>query len=290
MNFDFSVADNTISSEMAKSSGYQADERFYELKKDESGSGAVVIRFLPSEIFEDGSMSTVKKLYRYNVKGQGNAFLAIWSPENAGLKDPIHERWAKLWNAGLKEESRKYARAERYIANVKIINDTKNPENNGKIFLLNISKTLMDKIAAVTNPSVEDQKLGKTPKPLFNPMDGYNFLYTCKKGANGLTSYQDSDIIGDRCAIYSSVDEAVAEIKEKCYKLSEWDKPECYMSYEDIEAELQRIEGTQVVAASAPTTTTTESFVKQEVSAGAAEAVGQSPTADLDNLINSLGK
>ena len=288
MEFNFSNVDNTIASEMTKSTGYQADERFYELKKDENGNGAAVIRFLPSEIFEDGSMSTVKKLYRYNVRGQGNAFLAIWSPANAGLKDPIHERWEKLWRQGKKEEARRYARTERYIANIKVLKDAKNPENVGKIFLLNISKTLMEKISALTTPSKEDQALGKTPKPLFNPMDGYNFLYTAKKGATGLISYQDSDIVGDRCAIYASTEEAVNEIKEKCYKLSEWDNPEIYMSYEDIEAELQRIEGTQISEES--TTQTAESFAKQEVSVAPETLQTQSPTADLDNLISSLGK
>lgn len=296
MDFNFDNALTNSLQEVDKKV-YKTDDRFYVLKKDEQKNGAALIRFLPSELFEDGTMSTVKKVYKYNVRSKtGKAFIAEWSPSTIGKSDPIQEKWQKLWNAGQQEEARRYARSERYIANIKIINDTKVPENNGKIFLLDMSKTLYEKIKGIMEPTAQDIALGKKAKNLFNPVNGYNFLLIAKEGANGMVTYNDSDAAQDANSIYANIDEAVKEIKEKCYKLSDWDKEEAYPTYEFLKSELDRIDNNQSQKVETIETTQapaqTASFVAQEVSTqtSQAPAAGASSTNDLDALINSLGK
>lgn len=292
MDFNFGNAVNVTLEEMDKKASYTTDERFYTLKKDENKTGATLIRFLPSELFEDGTMSTIKKVFKYNVRSKvGKSFLSAWSPSTIGKTDPIQEKWAQLWNAGKKEESKRYARSTRYIANIKVINDIKNPENNGKIFLLDMSQSLMDRIRAIMAPTDADKALGKTPKNLFDPLNGYNFMLIAKPGANDMITYLDSDAAGEPSAIYANGEEAAKEISEKCYKLSDWDKPEAYPTYEHLKAELAKVDGEAVETVSAQSSETQQSFVAQEVTPAQAQpSQGVPPTNDLDALISSLGK
>lgn len=295
MDFNFDNAVNDTIKEMEKKTAYVTDTRFYSLKKDEKKNGAALIRFLPSELFEDGTMSTIKKVYRYNVRSKvGKGFLSEWSPSTIGQTDPIQEKWAQLWNAGQKEESKRYARSTRYIANIKVINDPKAPENNGKIFLLDMSQSLADKVKSIMAPSEADVALGKVAKNLFNPLDGYNFMLIAKPGANDMITYLDSDAVGEKSSIYASMDEAVKDISENCFKLSDWDKPEAYPTYAYLRAELAKVDGEAQDIPQAETATA-DSFAAQVVSPSeatgpATPAQGASQAPDLDSLINSLGK
>lgn len=236
MNVDFSNFNTMNGGENPfEKKEYFTDERFYTLKKDEKGNGAAVLRFLPSELHENGTMSTVKKVFRYNIQSKtSKRFISEWSPSTIGLPDPIQEKWAKLYNSGQKDESRRYARSTRYIANVKVLKDPANPENEGKIFLLDMSQTLADKVQSIINPSEQDQALGTKPKNLFDPINGYSFKLISTKGANGFIEYSRSDALENPSSIYANVEEAVNDIKNNCHKLSDWDKPESYKSYEQI--------------------------------------------------------
>lgn len=290
MNFNFDSAFDNVTQELDKKTGFTADSRFYNLKKTDK-SGSALIRFLPSELFEDGSMSTVKRVYRYNVRGTGKHFISEWSPSTIGKTDPIQERWAKLWNAGQKEESKRYARSERYIANIKVLKDPATPENEGKIFLLDMSKSLMDKVRAIMVPSKEELAMGKKAKNLFDPVNGYDFMLIAKPGANDMVTYLDSDAAAEPKAAYTSIDEAVKDIQTNCYKLSDWDKDEAYPTYEYLKEQLAKIDGEDSVAVE--NTQTQESFVAQEVSqtqTAPAQPAQGAGTAGLDDLLNSLGK
>lgn len=218
-----------------ESKSYESDTRFYTLAKDENGNGAALIRFLPSEVHENGSMSTIMKVFKYNVRSKtSKRFIAEWSPSTIGLPDPIQEKWASLWNAGQKDEAKRYARSTRYIANIKVIKDPKNPANEGKIFLFDMSQTLGEKIKSILTPNEQELALGAVAKNLFDPIKGFNFKLIATKGANGFTEYSKSDAEANPSAIYNSVEEAVEDIKNNAYKLSDWQKPESYKSYDAL--------------------------------------------------------
>jgi probable phage ssDNA binding protein len=229
-------------------SGYAEDSRFYKLDKDKNGNGMTVIRFLPDgEVQPDGKQGMIKKLYKIAAK-RGKQFVNEWSPVSINQPDPFQEKFSKLWNEGKQEEAKCYGRKVRYITNIKVINDPKNPENNGKIFLLDMSKSLTEKIQKYMSPSPDDQKIGIKPKNLFNPLQGYNFILRATKGTNNIINYDTSIIDDNLTAIYNSTEDAVRDIVSNCYKLSEWDKPEAYKSYDELVALLNKFDANDAVS------------------------------------------
>lgn len=263
MNINFDWDSMNAGANPFETKSYESDTRFYSLAKDENGNGAALIRFLPSEVHENGSMSTIMKVFKYNVRSKtSKRFIAEWSPSTIGLPDPIQEKWASLWNSGQKDEARRYARSTRYIANIKVIKDPKNPANEGKIFLFDMSQTLGEKIKSILTPNDQELALGAVAKNLFDPINGYNFKLIATKGANGFTEYSKSDAEANPSAIYSSVEEAVTDIKNNAYKLSEWQKPESYKTYEALKELLDGLDTPSDSSDSVPAVSTTPSFAQ----------------------------
>lgn len=215
---------------------YGKDERFYVLSKDKNGNGAALIRFLP-----DSERSMIQKLFKVNTtvtKNDKKRFVSEFSPSTIGQPCPFQEEWQRLWNAGDKEGAKLFGRGIRYIANIKVIKDPANPENEGKIFLYEMSGAMKDKIQSAVDPSEQDRALGAVPKELFNPLRGNSFRLVAKKGANGQINYDSSEVINEVTSIYQSVEEALEEIKTKTHRLSDLVKPEAFMSYQDLTKKL----------------------------------------------------
>ena len=130
---------------------YAEDDRFYKLTKDKNGNGAALIRFIP-----DSERGMIQKLFKINTtitKNEKKRFVSEFSPSTIGQPCPFQEKWQELWNAGDKEGAKQFGRGIKYIANIKIIKDPANPENEGKIFLYEMSGAMKDKIQNAVNPS-----------------------------------------------------------------------------------------------------------------------------------------
>lgn len=236
--FDFENIKNEIGEDpfVDGTTKYKEDSRFYKLAKDKDGKGAAIIRFLP-----DPEKRMIQKMFKINTTIEKNGkrrFVSEWSPSTIGLPCPFQEKWQELWNAGKKNEARLFSRNIRYIANIKVIKDPANPENEGKIFLFDMSGMLKDKIQNAVNPSEQDRALGATPKELFNPLRGHNFKLIARRGANGQITYDQSEVVSEVSSIYSSVEEAIKDIKNNCYKLSDLLKPEAFLPYEELKRKL----------------------------------------------------
>lgn len=239
-NFDNMAAATGVDPFATKTKTYETDERFYKLDKDEDGKGVAVIRFLP-----DSERGMIQQVYNINVSIDNNGktrFVNELSPQTIGKPCPFQEKWSALWNSGNKEEAKKFSRTIRYYANIKVLKDPRNPQNEGKIFLLNMSNSLKDKLQAAMQPSAEDVALGETPKQLFNPLKGNSFKLACKKGANGIITYDPSAVIDTVDSIYDSPEDALADIKENTYKLSGFLKPESYLTYDELTEKLNWVQ------------------------------------------------
>lgn len=216
------------------------DNRFYKLTRDQEDRGAAVIRFLP-----DPEKKLIQRLYKINVNTQSptgeKRWFNDWSPQNIGRTDPFQEHWSRLFQSGQKEKARAFARQTRYIANIMVVKDPANPENEGKIFLLDMSQSLKQIVEDALMPSKADQALGKQPAELFNPLSGNNFLLTCKKGANGFLTYENSAPVAEKTSVFATKEEAVDAIVNKCHKLSDFLKPEIYKSSEELQAKLDHV-------------------------------------------------
>jgi len=248
-----------------KSNNYTVDERYYALQKDKDGNGAALIRFLP-----DSEKGMIQQLYSINttiVKNGKKRFVSEYSPSTIGQPCPFQERWQELWNANVKKDvldangavtqygSSTFGRGIRYVANIKVIKDPANPENEGKIFLYSMSGKMKDKIQAAVDPSEQDRALGAVPKEMFNPLQGHSFRLVAKKGANGQINYDSSEVINEVSSIYNSVDEALTDIKENSHVLSSLIKPEGFMTYEELQNKLKWVTFEDTAA---PATVTTQ--------------------------------
>lgn len=215
------------------------DERFYKLTKDANGNGAAIIRFLP-----DPEKTPLLKLFKINVntqKGAEKRWFSDWSPQNIGKPDPFHDEWAKNWQSGNKDEARKFSRQTRYLANIYVVKDPGNPENEGKVFILDMSQSLKDIVQDALMPSKAEMELGKQPLQLFNPLQGNSFKLASKKGANGFINYDASAPLTQIDSIVSSKEEALDLIMNKCHKLSDFLKPEMYKSTEELKEKLKYV-------------------------------------------------
>lgn len=267
---------------------YAEDNRFYKLTKDKNGNGAALIRFLP-----DSEKGMIQKLFKVNTtitKNGKKRFVSEYSPSSIGQPCPFQEKWQELWNAGDKEGSKLFGRGIKYVANIKVIKDPANPENEGKIFLYEMSGAMKDKIQNAVDPSEQDRALGAVPKELFNPIKGNSFRLVAKRGANGQINYDSSEVINEVTSIYNSVEEAIEDIKTNTYKLSDLLKPESFMSYQQLQDKLKWVSFADVegVIATAGLTAEVAPTVAQVVEVQPA-AVQQETTKDsLDDLLNGL--
>lgn len=291
-NFDNMTAATGVDPFATKTKTYESDDRFYKLDKDEDGKGVAIIRFLP-----DSERGMIQQVYNINVSIDNNGktrFVNELSPQTIGKPCPFQEKWSALWNSGNKEEAKRFSRAVRYYANIKVLKDPRNPQNEGKIFLLNMSNSLKDKLQAAMQPSAEDIALGESPKQLFNPLKGNSFKLACKKGANGIITYDPSAVIDTIDSIYESVEDAVKDIKENTYKLSDFLKPEEYMTYDELTDKLNWVQWKDSTE-SQPKVVTTDSLVNKATTAEVAkpkaevhEKAQPKNEANLDDLLESL--
>ena len=283
----------------AKANKFEEDTRFYKLAKDKDGNGGALIRFLPDS--EKGMIKTVYKINTTIEKNGKKRFVSEFSPTTIGKSCPFQEEWQRLWNLGDKVNSKLYGRSTKYIANIKVLKDPANPENEGKIFLLEMSGALKDKIQNAVDPSPQDRALGKEPKQMFNPLRGNSFRLVAKKGANGQINYDSSEVIGDVTSAYDSVEAALADIQNNTYKLSDFDKESAYLTYEKLQEKMKyvtfdgeaggaqpaQVASVASVAAVAPELKEASSVVNTQGNAGQIEQPTSVDT-DLSSLLNGL--
>ena len=188
-------------------------------------------------------------IFKFNISNFVSGkkrFANYFSPTTIGLPDPVQERWQKLWNDGLKDEAKKFSRTIRYITNIKVIRDPLNPENDGKIFLYEMSQSLKEKIKHAVELSEMDKQLNRPRKEIFNPTKGWLMKLTCKKAANGFTTYDDSEFFNvspddPRMADlipYKDAQSAIDDINANAHSLDWFDKAENYKTYDELKEKL----------------------------------------------------
>lgn len=283
-SFDFDKLASSQEQAFGEKKADFGDDRFYKLKRDENGNGAAIIRFLP-----DPNMKLMQQIFRINVNNQKGAerrWVSELSPQNINQPDPFHKAWADLWQAGKKEEARMFARQTRFYTNILVIKDPANPANEGKVFLLDLSQSLKLMLENAMFPSEADRALGAEPKALFNPLQGHNFKLVSSKAATGFITYEKSSVMDPVTSVFDSKEEAVTFIKENCYPLDDFLKPEAYKSYEELQQKLD-----YVLFRDAPATTIAAKPAGEVVDAtGLTEAqlLHKEQSKDLDTFLDTI--
>ena len=222
------------------------EDNFWKPEVDKAGNGYAVIRFLPQPSVDGDDALPWVKVFNHGFQGPGG-----WYIENSlttlGQKDPVSEYNSQLWNSGIeanKEVARKQKRRLSYIANVYIVEDSKNPQNQGKVFLYKFGKKIFDKINEAMNPAFEDEK----PINPFDMWEGANFKLKIRK-VEGYQNYDKSEFESPSALLDD--DEKLEAIWKKEYSLKEFLAPENFKSYDELKARLDKVlglDGSPVVA------------------------------------------
>jgi len=211
------------------------DDRVWKLECDKSGNGYAVIRFLPAPNGED---LPFVKLYSHAFQGPGG-----WYIENSlttlNQKDPVSEYNTMLWNNGTdagKEQARKQKRKLTYVANIYVVKDPANPDNEGKVFLYKFGKKIFDKLTAAMQPEFEDEEA-------IDPFDfwqGANFKLKAKNVA-GYRNYDSSEFARQEALLDD--DDAMEAVWKKEYSLAELVAADQFKSYDELKKRLDYVLG-----------------------------------------------
>ena len=220
-----------------KSSGQkkeqQVDERIWYPQVDKPGNGFAVIRFLPAV---DGEDIPWAQTFSHSFKSNPNKWFIENCPTTLEGKCPVCEANSVLWNSGIeknKEVVRLRKRRLTYIANILVIQDSAEPENEGKVFLFRFGKKIFERINESMFPQFADESA-------VNPFDfweGSNFKLKIRK-VDGYTNYDKSEFVSP--APLFDNDEAIEEIWKKEYPLKEFTDPKLFKSHDELKAKLDK--------------------------------------------------
>ena len=223
--------------EVEKQSGVggQATDNIWKPEMDKSGNGYAVIRFLPAP---DGEDLPWVKVFSHAFQGPGG-----WYIENSlttiNQKDPVGELNRSLWNSGSdadKEIARKQKRKLSFYANIYVVKDPANPQNEGQVFLYKFGKKIFDKIMEAMQPEFDDE----TPINPFDFWQGANFKLKLKKVA-GYWNYDSSEFASPSPLLDD--DDALEAIWKKEQSLQDFIAPDKFKSYEELETRMNYVLG-----------------------------------------------
>ena len=212
-----------------------ADERLWKPEVDKTGNGYAVIRFLPAPEGEDIPWA---KMYSHAFQGPGG-----WYIENSltttGGKDPVSEYNRELWNSGNESDKdvvRRQKRKLSYYANIYVVKDPTNPQNEGGVFLYKFGKKIFDKVMEAMQPEFEDE----TPINPFDFWQGANFkLKIVKK--DGYWNYDKSEF--DAPSPLLEDDDALEALWKKQYSLTAVTAADQFKTYDVLEKRLKYVLG-----------------------------------------------
>lgn len=215
------------------------EDNFWKPEVDKAGNGYAVIRFLPQPSVDGDDGLPWVKIFNHGFQGPGG-----WYIENSlttlNQKDPVSEYNTQLWNSGVeanKEIARKQKRRLSYISNIYVVEDPKNPENEGKVFLYKYGKKIFDKINEAMNPQFEDEKA-------INPFDmwsGADFKLKIRK-VEGYQNYDKSEF-SSPSVLGNFDDDKLESIWKSEHSLKEFLSPENFKSYDELKAKLDKVLG-----------------------------------------------
>lgn len=205
------------------SAGNEVFKNFMRFEPGKPGTSGneYVVRFLP--YLKDPENTFFEFIsYNWNSLSTGKWINEI-SPVTFGERCPIAEEKAKIFNDKTStqealDKARLLKRTKQWLANIYIVNDPINPQNNGTVKILRMGKQLYDK---VYNALDEENSESIGNDIFLNPenSNGYNFRIICEQGPKFQT-YARSDFSRNKTIISElSSPEKIKEILDTAFDL-----------------------------------------------------------------------
>jgi hypothetical protein len=219
------------------------DDRIWKLQRDASDNGFAIIRFLPAK---EGAELPWVRYWDHGFKGPSGQWYIEKSLTSIGQTDPVGEYNSKLWNTGRDEDkaqAREQKRRLHYVANVYIVSDPANPDNEGKVMLYQFGKKIFDKIMDAISPSEAEMAIDPDLKEVdvFDFWEGANFKIKARR-VDGWVNYDKSEFAAPS-ALLGGDDEELEKIYDQMYDLSEFTDPANYKSYDELKNRLDLVLG-----------------------------------------------
>ena len=210
------------------------DERLWKLEVDKGGNGYAVIRFLPAVEGEDLPWA---KVWNHAFQGPTGQWYIENSLTTIGQNDPVSEMNSAYWNSGVesdKEIARKQKRKLQYVANIMVIKDSANPQNEGKVMLYRFGKKIFDKCMEAMQPAFEDEN----PVNPFDFWEGADFKLKIRK-VDGYWNYDKSEF--DAPSPIFKDDDEIEAVWKKQYPLAEFSAESNFKSYDELKKRLDTV-------------------------------------------------
>ena len=210
------------------------DERLWKPVMDKTGNGYAVIRFLPAVKGEDMPWA---KVWNHAFQGPTGQWYIENSLTTVGQNDPVSEMNSAYWNSGVesdKEIARRQKRKLQYFANIYVVSDPANPQNEGKVMLYRFGKKIFDKWMEAMQPAFQDE----TPVNPFDFWEGANFKLKIRK-VDGYWNYDKSEFEAPS-ALFDD-DEQLEEVWKKEYPLAEFTAASNFKSYDELKTRLDMV-------------------------------------------------
>jgi len=261
-----------------------SDDKYWKPEVDKSGNGYAVIRFLPAP---EGEALPWAKYWDHGFKGPSGLWYIEKSLTSIGQTDPLGEMNSELWNSGIESNKaivRERKRRLSHVANIMVVSDPSNPQNEGKVFLYKFGKKIFDKLMESMQPEFADE----TPVNPFDFWEGADFKLKIRN-VEGYRNYDRSEFAAP-AALFDGDDEKLETVYNQLNSLEEFTDPKNYKSYDELKARLMKVLGQE-----AAPVTTSESVDLDEVAAAprsTAPAPAPEPTvaADDDDTLSYFAK
>ena len=164
-----------------------SDKKEWNCSIDNAGNGTAVIRFLPGK---GNSMSFTKLInHGWSFDGRKYHIENCTSTNGDFASCPVCEYIKKedLFKSN-NPLYQKMKRKHSFWANILVIKDPANPENEGKVLKYRFGTKIMDKINAMVKVNTD---LGEVPVDVSCAFEGANFLIKIKE-VSGFNNYDDS--------------------------------------------------------------------------------------------------
>lgn len=222
-------------------SNYKKDERFFYPELDKAGNGFAIIRFLPAPSDED--LPWIKR-FQHGFKDQGGWYIEE-CPTTIDKDCPLCKANGKLvsehggWDETpqlVKNVVSKRKRNVGFVSNIYVVQDSKHPENEGKVFLFRYGKKIYDKLMLAVKPQFEDE----SPIDPFDLWEGANFKLKIRK-VEGQTNYDSSTFEGVSQLL--PTDKELEVVWGKQYKLLPFISEDVYKPFDKLEERLSKVLG-----------------------------------------------
>jgi hypothetical protein len=219
--------------------GSKDDTRFWQPQVDKAGNGMAIVRFLPAPSVDGEEALPWVRVFSHGFQGPGG-----WFIDNClttlNEKCPVCEHNNTLWNSGIeanKDIARKQKRKLSYVANILVVSDPSNPENEGQVKLFKFGKKIFDKITEAMNPEFADE----TPVNPFDLWEGANFKLKIRN-VEGYRNYDKSEF-ADKSALFDGDDDKLEELWKSEFSLKEFTEKRNFKSFEQLKTRLDKVLG-----------------------------------------------